>query len=99
MEWWIWFAWWFLFNFWRSRLFSIYHQKHEILTENSPIQVYPNKIKSRIVFKIKSGCKLKLLSPETMKLLRSAKKDIDKDKDGEDGPKLESVEVVFYTII
>ena len=40
-----------------------------------------------------------MLSPETMKLLRSAKKDIDKDKAGEDGPKLESVEVVFYTII
>ena len=30
-----------------------------------------------------------------MKLLASAKKDVDKDKDGEDVPKLESVEVVL----
>ena len=61
------------------------------MTENSPVQTYPNKIKNRIVFKTKTGYKLGLLSPETMKLLRSAKKDVDKDKDGEDEPKLESV--------
>ena len=36
-----------------------------------------------------------MLSPETMKLLGSTKKDVDKDKDGEDVPKLESVEVVL----
>ena len=36
-----------------------------------------------------------MLSPETMKLLRSTKKDVDKGKDGEDVPKLESVEVVL----
>ena len=30
-----------------------------------------------------------------MKLLGSAKKDVDKDKDGEDVPKLESVEIVL----
>ena len=30
-----------------------------------------------------------------MKLLASTKKDVDKDKDGEDVPKLESVEVVL----
>ena len=34
-------------------------------------------------------------SPETMKLLGSTKKDADKDKDGEDVPKLESVETVL----
>ena len=28
-------------------------KKHEILTENPPIQIYSNKIKNRIVFKIK----------------------------------------------
>ena len=38
---------------------------------------------------------MKLLSTETMKLLGSTKKDVDKDKDGEDVPKLESVEVVL----
>ena len=37
-----------------------------------------------------------MLSPETMKLLESAIKDIDKDKDREDVPKLlKSVEVVL----
>ena len=70
-------------------------KKHETLAENPPIQIYPNKIKTRTVFKIKTDYKLELLSPEPMKFLGSTKKDIDKDKDGEDVPKLESVEVVL----
>ena len=70
-------------------------KEHETLAENPPIQIYPNKIKNRIVFKVKTGYKLELLSPETMKLLGSAKKDVDKDKDGEDVSKLESAEVVL----
>ena len=47
--------------------------------------------------KIKSetGYRLELLSPEAMKLIGSAKKDDDKDKDGEDVRKLESAEVVL----
>ena len=73
--------------------FSI--KKHETLTENPPVQIYPNKTKNKIVFKIKTGCKLKLLSSETMKLLGSTKKHVDQDKDGEDVPKLKSVEVVL----
>ena len=43
------------------------------------MQIYPNKIKNRIVFKVKTGYKLELLSSETMKLLGSTKKDVDKD--------------------
>ena len=70
-------------------------KKYETLAENSSIQIYPNKFKNRIVFKVKTGCKLELLSLETMRLLGSAKKDVDKDKNGEDVPKLESVEVVL----
>ena len=65
------------------------------LTENPPVQIYPNKVKNRIVFKIKTGDKLELLTPKTMKLFRSPKKDIDKDKDGEIVRKLESVEIVL----
>ena len=65
------------------------------MTENSPIQIYPNKIKNRIVFKRKTGYKLELLTPETMKLLGSTKKDVDSDKNSENVPKLESVEVVL----
>ena len=65
------------------------------MTENLPVQIYQNKIKNRIVLKIKTGYKLELLTPETMRLLGSTKKDVAKDKDGEIVPKLESVEVVL----
>ena len=75
--------------------FKFIIKKHETLAENSPIQIYPNKIKNKVVFKIKTGYKLELLSPETMKLLGSTKKDVDKDKNGEGIPKLESAEVVL----
>ena len=47
--------------------FEFIIQKHETLTENPPIQIYPNKIKNRIVFKIKTGHELELLTPETMR--------------------------------
>ena len=75
--------------------FEFIIKKHETLTENLPVQIYPNKIKNRIVFKIKTGYKLELLTPETMKLLGSTKKDVDSDKNSENVPKLESVEVVL----
>ena len=75
--------------------FEFIIKKHETLTENPPVQIYINRIKDRIVFKIKKGYKLELLSPETIKLLGSETKDIDQDKDGEDVPKLESAEVVL----
>ena len=54
--------------------FDFIIEKHETLTENPPVQIYPNKIKSRIVFKIKTGYKLELLTSETMKFLGSTKK-------------------------
>ena len=65
------------------------------MAENPPIQINLNKIKNRIVFKIKTGYELELLSPKTMKVLGSIKKDVDKDKNGEDVPKLESVDIVL----
>ena len=37
--------------------FEFIIKKHEILTEDPPIQIYPNTIKNRIVFKIKTGYK------------------------------------------
>ena len=74
-------------------------KKHETIADNPPIQIYANKIKNRIFFKIKTGYKLELLSPETMKLLGSTKKDVDQDKDSENVPKLESVEVVLVHLI
>ena len=75
--------------------FEFIIKKHETLTENLPVQIYPNKIKNRIVFKIKTGYKLELLTPEKMKLLASTKKDIDSDKNSDNVPKLESVEIVL----
>ena len=34
--------------------FGFIIEKHETLTEKPPVQIYPNKIKNRIVFKIKT---------------------------------------------
>ena len=75
--------------------FKFIIKKHETLNENPPAQIYGNKIKNRIVFKIKTTYKLGLLTPETKKLLESTKKHAQKDKDGEIVPKLESAEVVL----
>ena len=75
--------------------FKFIIKKQETLTENSPVQIYPNKIKNRIAFKVKTGYKLGLLSSETMKLLSSTKKDNNQDKDREDVPRLGSAEVVL----
>ena len=66
-----------------------------MLTENPSIQIFANKIKNRIIFKIKTGYKLELLTPETMKLLGSTKKVVNKDKNGENVPEIESFEVVL----
>ena len=38
--------------------FEFIIKKHETLAENPPIQIYPNKIKNRIVFKVKTDYKL-----------------------------------------
>ena len=47
------------------------------------------------MFKIKTGYKLELLSKETMKLLGSTSDTIDADKNSENVPRLENVEVVL----
>ena len=73
--------------------FEFIIKTHEILAGNPPIQIYRNKIKNRIVSKVKTGYKLELWSSETNKLFGSTKKYVDKDKDGEDVPKLESAKL------
>ena len=70
-------------------------KKHETIADNPPVQIYVNKMKDRIAFKIKTGYKLELLSKETMQLLGSSKKDIDQNKNGEIVPRAETVEVVL----
>ena len=70
-------------------------KKHETIGENAPILIYAYTMNNRIVFKIKSGYKLELLSKETLKLLGSTKDIIDSDKNSENVPRLENVEVVL----
>ena len=71
-------------------------KKHETIGKNAPILIYANTINNRIVFKIKTGYKLELLSKETMKLLGSTKDIIDADKNSENVPRLAVVvEVVL----
>ena len=62
--------------------FGFIIKKQETLTGNPLVQIYSNLIKNKIIFRIKTGYKLDLLTLETMKLLGSTKKDFDKDKDG-----------------
>ena len=57
--------------------------------------MYINRIENRITFKIKSEYYLELLTPETMKLLGSTESKISKDKNGENVPHLETVELVL----
>ena len=59
------------------------------------MQIHVNNIKNRVVFKIKTGYKLKFPLEETKDLLGSSKKDIDQNKDGENVPNLKTVEVVL----
>ena len=65
------------------------------MQKNAPILIYANTINNRIVLKIKTGYKLELLSKETMKLIGSTKDIIDSDKNSENVPRLENVEVVL----
>ena len=53
------------------------------------MQIYVNKIKNRVTFKIKNGYSLELLTPVTMKLFGSIENKITKDKDGENVPYFE----------
>ena len=54
-----------------------------------------NKIKNIIIFKIKTGYYLELLTPETMKLLGSSEIKTTRDKNGENLPHVEITEVVL----
>ena len=55
-------------------------KKHETIVGNPPLQIYVNEIKNRIIFKIKAGYKLELLTKETMQLLGSSEKTLIKTK-------------------
>ena len=59
------------------------------------MQTHVNRIKTGTIFEIKTGCKLELLTKETMQLLGSSKKDTDQNKDGVTVSRLETIKVVL----
>ena len=63
-------------------------EKHETLTNNSPIRIHVNRIGNRMMFKVERGYYLKLVTPETIKLLGST-------KIGENVPHLKITELVL----
>ena len=59
------------------------------------MRIYINKIENRTAFKIKTGYYLKILTPETMKLLKNTKSNIDKNEKGKNKLNLEVTEIVL----
>ena len=70
-------------------------KKHEIVSGNPPVIIYVNKTENKITFRIKTGYYLELLTPETMKLLRSTNRKIAKNENGENMSHLEVTEVAL----
>ena len=66
-------------------------KKHSESVDNPSIRMYINRTENRITFKIKNGYYLE--TPETMKLLGSTESKKTKDKNGENVPHLEVVEL------
>ena len=59
------------------------------------MRIYINKIENRTTFKIKTGYYLKILTPETMKLLKNTKSNTDKNEKGKNKLNLEVTEIVL----
>ena len=79
--------------------YIIKKQSKKINDNNKPLRrIFVNKIKNRITFKIKTGFYIELVTPETMKLLRSSRSKITKDENGE-VPVSEITELVHCNIV
>ena len=72
-------------------------KKYQIntLINNYPKKIYTNRIKNRIVFKMKTWYKLKLQTQETINFLGNTEKDISTAKNWENVSKLETTEVML----
>ena len=81
-------------------ILNIFYKSMRV-TDNPSIGIYINEIENRIIFKIKTGYHLELLTSETMKLLDSTKSKITKDENGESVACLEITEVIliYYNIV
>ena len=63
--------------------------------DNPSTEIYASKIENKVTFRIKNGYYLELLTPETMNLFGSTESKITEDKNGENVPHLEIVELVL----
>ena len=70
-------------------------KKHSEIVDDPPIEVFVSINENRITFKIKNGYYLELLTPETMKVLGSTESKITGEKNGENVPHLEVVELAL----
>ena len=70
-------------------------EKHSESVDDLPIEIFVSKNEHRIAFKIKNGYYLELLTSETMKLLGSTEIKITGEKNGDNVPHLEVVELVL----
>ena len=70
------------------------HESNVKSNEQSPILIYANRILNRVSFRIKTGCKLELITNETIRLLGDGSI-IDTTKNGENVPRLEIVRNVL----
>ena len=70
-------------------------KKHNGKIDHPTKKMYANKSENRIIFRIKTGYYLELLTPETVKLLGSTENKSTKDKNGENVPYFETNELVL----
>ena len=75
--------------------FKYINKRHETLTDNSPVEIYFNRSQNKFIFKIKSGYYVELFLPKIMNVLDSTEEKITKDKNGDNVPHLENIEVVL----
>ena len=65
------------------------------MSDNLLIKIYVNKIENRIIFKIKLGYYIELLTPEIIELNGRTNNKIPKEENSENVPHLEIIEVVL----
>ena len=70
-------------------------KKHSENVDDPPMEIFVSRNENRIIFKIKNGYCLELLTRETMKLLGSTDSKITGEKDRDNVPHLEVVELIL----
>ena len=70
-------------------------KNHSESVDDPPIEIFVSRNEKRIIFKIKNGYYFELLTSETMKLLGSTEGKITGEKNDENVPHLEVVELVL----